>query len=381
MKKLVKIGFFIAAMLFAVPKIYAQVSVGVSISANIAPPPIPYYVQPPCPIDGYLWQPGYWAYDPDSDGYYWVPGVWIAPPTIGYLWTPCYWGYDGGIYLFHQGYWGPHVGFYGGINYGYGYFGVGFAGGGWSGDRFRYNTAVMHVNRTVIHNTYADRTVISRNTIVHNRVSYNGGRGGVAARPRPQEQQAMRERHVQPTGAQLTHQRAASRDRSQFASVNHGRPSTAAMNRVNGNRFSPQGNRASARVNTSANNRARANTHMNNNAARQRTQPQQRAQMPRAQRPQMQQQRAQQQVRQQRMQAQRMQQPRVQQQRMQQPRMQAQRMQQQPRMQPQRMQQQPRMQPQRMQQPQQVRQQPRMQPQQQANPGRGGGGQPHERHG
>ncbi|MDB5142820.1 MAG: hypothetical protein JWQ66_1533 [Mucilaginibacter sp.] len=364
MKKLVKIGFFIAAMLFAVPKIYAQVSVGVSISANIAPPPIPVYVQPPCPIDGYLWQPGYWAYDPDSGGYYWVPGVWIAPPTIGYLWTPCYWGYDGGVYLFHQGYWGPHVGFYGGINYGYGYFGVGFAGGGWSGDRFRYNTAVMHVNRTVIHNTYVDRTVINRNTIVHNRISYNGGRGGVTARPRPQEEQAMRERHVQPTGAQLTHQRAASRDRSQFASVNHGRPSTAAMNRVNGNRFNPQGSRANTHVNTSANNRVRTNMHMNNNAARQRTQqqrmqPQRRAQAQRTQRPQMQQQ----QVRQQRMQAQRVQQrqPRPQQQRMQ-----AQRIEQ-PRPQQQRMQQ-PRMQPQRM-------------PQQQhGNPGRGGG-QPHERHG
>lgn len=41
MKKIARMGFFIAAILLAVPKIYAQVSVGVSISANIAPPPIP----------------------------------------------------------------------------------------------------------------------------------------------------------------------------------------------------------------------------------------------------------------------------------------------------------------------------------------------------
>ena len=140
MKKLLKgCLFLIAAVLLAVPKIYAQVSVGVSISARIAPPPLPVYVQPECPEDGYLWQPGYWAYDPDDADYYWVPGVWVAPPEVGVLWTPCYWGYDGGIYAFHQGYWGPHVGFYGGVNYGGGFFGIGFAGGGWQGDHFRYN--------------------------------------------------------------------------------------------------------------------------------------------------------------------------------------------------------------------------------------------------
>ena len=37
--------------------------------------------------------------------------------------------------LWHAGYWGPHVGFYGGVNYGYGYGGVGLlwrALGGWT---------------------------------------------------------------------------------------------------------------------------------------------------------------------------------------------------------------------------------------------------------
>src|ERR1700761_1635835 len=238
MKKLIKIGLFIAAIFFAGPKIYAQVSVGVSISANIAPPAIPDYDQPPCPVDGYLWQPGYWAYDNYSGGYYWVPGVWVAPPTVGYLWTPCYWGYSGGVYVYHAGYWGPHIGFYGGINYGYGYYGSGFAGGAWQGGRFRYNTAVVHVNTTVIHNTYVDRTVV-RNTTVNNRVSYNGGRGGVTARPNAQQEQAMRERHVQATSAQMSHQQAASKNRSQFASVNHGRPSVTATSRVNSHANNP----------------------------------------------------------------------------------------------------------------------------------------------
>ena len=61
------------------------------------------------------------------------PGVWVRPPQVGLLWTPGYWGWGGGAYLFHAGYWGPHVGFYGGVNYGFGYGGVGFGGGRWVG--------------------------------------------------------------------------------------------------------------------------------------------------------------------------------------------------------------------------------------------------------
>ena len=54
---------------------------GVSVSVTIAPPVLPVYEQPPCPGDGYIWTPGYWAYGPD--GYYWVPGTWATPPTVG----------------------------------------------------------------------------------------------------------------------------------------------------------------------------------------------------------------------------------------------------------------------------------------------------------
>ncbi|HXB28741.1 MAG TPA: hypothetical protein VNW49_02925 [Puia sp.] len=216
----------------------AQVSVGISISANIPPPPLPVYVQPPCPTDGFLWVPGYWAYG--DDGYFWVPGVWVLPPQYGYLWTPAYWGYAGGIYGFHYGYWGPHVGFYGGINYGYGYSGSGFYGGRWEGNSFRYNTAVVNVNTTVIHNTYVDRTVVVNHS--NNRVSFNGGTGGVSARPSAQEESAMRERHVQATSEQTLHVQHAMQDRNQFAAVNHGQPVTAAMNKPGGNRYDPHGN-------------------------------------------------------------------------------------------------------------------------------------------
>ena len=116
------------------PVVTAEVAVpgaAVAVTAQEAPPPLPEYEQPPAPADGYLWTPGYWGYG--GGGYYWVPGTWVQPPTVGVLWTPGYWGFAGGVYGFHAGYWGPHIGFYGGVNYGYGYVGVGFAGGRWEG--------------------------------------------------------------------------------------------------------------------------------------------------------------------------------------------------------------------------------------------------------
>jgi hypothetical protein len=215
------------AVLMAPSLAAAQISVGISV--HIGPPPLPVYVQPVCPAPGYIWTPGYWAYGPE--GYYWVPGTWVMAPAVGVLWTPGYWGWGSGGYLWHAGYWGPHIGFYGGINYGFGYTGVGFVGGGWRGGVFAYNTAVTNVNTTVIHNTYIDRTVI-RNTTINNttvnRVSYNGGNGGISARPTAQEQMAEHEHHIAPNSMQEQHERAARNDRTLLASVNHGRPAIAA---------------------------------------------------------------------------------------------------------------------------------------------------------
>jgi len=203
---------------------------GVFISVNIAPPALPVYTQPICPGDGYLWNPGYWAYGPE--GYYWVPGVWVQPPSVGLLWTPGYWGWGGGAYLFHAGYWGPHVGFYGGINYGFGYGGAGFYGGRWDGGHFAYNTAVVNVNRTVIRNTYVENVHVN-NTVINNRTSFNGGSGGIQARPNAQEASYERENHIQPTAEQQQHVQLAHADRSNFASANGGHPQHAAFQSVN----------------------------------------------------------------------------------------------------------------------------------------------------
>jgi hypothetical protein len=265
MKRIFRNIALIAGLAAMTPQANAQVSVGISISAHVAPPALPVYTQPACPGDGYIWTPGYWAYS-DPDGYYWVPGVWVRPPHFGLLWTPAYWGFEGGVYGFHAGYWGPHVGFYGGINYGYGYGGVGFGGGIWAGNVFRYNTAVANVNTTIVHNTYVNNTVINNTTVNH--TSFNG-QGGVNARPTDQERMAMNEHHVQPTSNQLDHERTAGHDRSQFASVNHGAPATVAMNRVGGRKFDQHGRIANGQQNQQQNrisNSTDADKHNGNNA-------------------------------------------------------------------------------------------------------------------
>ncbi len=193
------------------------------MQVNEAPPPLPDYEQPPVPEEGYLWTPGYWAYAPG--GYYWVPGTWVQPPRVGVLWTPGYWGFVGGAYAFHAGYWGPHIGFYGGVNYGFGYVGVGFAGGRWVGNSFAYNQSVTNINVTVVHNTYNETVV--KNVAV-SRTSFNGGAGGIVAAPTAQERLAAREPHVPPTPMQRQHVQEAAKNPALFAKANGGRPPIAA---------------------------------------------------------------------------------------------------------------------------------------------------------
>src|SRR5579863_73814 len=99
------------------------------VAITVAPPPLRVYAQPVCPGDGYIWTPGYWAYG--SSGYYWVNGAWVLAPQPGYLFTPGYWAFSGGAYIWHRGYWGLTLGYYGGVNYGFGYTSFGFYGGRW----------------------------------------------------------------------------------------------------------------------------------------------------------------------------------------------------------------------------------------------------------
>ena len=195
----------------------------IAISVRIGPPALPVYEQPLCPGPGYLWTPGYWAWD-DDDGYYWVPGTWVEAP-VGLLWTPGWWGWNDGAYVWNAGYWGPHVGFYGGINYGYGYGGNGFYGGEWRGGNYYYNTAVTRVDNVHITNVYVNRTVIVNND---SHGAFNGGQGGVAARPTAQQESYAHETHRAAIAAQVQQRDAASHNRALFARENNGRPAVAA---------------------------------------------------------------------------------------------------------------------------------------------------------
>lgn len=227
MRKLFRPTLLLMVAAFAL-SFSAKSSAQVAISVGFGPPALPVYEQPVCPGDGYIWTPGYWAWDPDNEDYYWVPGTWVEAPEVGYLWTPPWWGWENGAYLFHEGFWGPVVGFYGGIDYGFGYFGAGFVGGRWDHDHFFYNREVMNVNVTVIHNVYEERV----NTTVVNHVSYNGGPGGIDRRPTPQEEAAGREHHVGPVVAQEQFARTARSNPDLRANQNHGRPPIAATERA-----------------------------------------------------------------------------------------------------------------------------------------------------
>jgi hypothetical protein len=220
-----RFAFVVRSMLFAVLLMvvsgaaFAQVRVAIAIG----PPVLPVYDQPICPGDGYLWTPGYWDYDYDAADYFWIPGTWIMAPEVGFLWTPPYWGWGGSGFLFYDGYWGPTVGFYGGINYGFGYFGSGYLGGRWDGGHFFYNTTINHVDVNMIHNVYNTRINVTNDT----HVSYNG-HGGIDARPTSQEDAAAHERHIGPVSDQTAHVQAARSDPQQRASFNHGQPGVVA---------------------------------------------------------------------------------------------------------------------------------------------------------
>ena len=211
----------VVCSLFAFTPTHAQVVIGISV--DIEPPPLPVYDQPPIPAPGYLWVPGYWAWDDDT-GYYWVPGTWVLPPEPELLWTPGYWGWNAGAYVFNDGYWAPQIGFYGGVAYGFGYTGLGYEGGYWRNGAFFYNQSVNNISNVSITNVY-NKTVVVNNTT---NVSYNGGAGGTTARPTAEQLAVEKERHVAPTAEQTRNVQAAAKDPTLSLNNNHGHPTIAA---------------------------------------------------------------------------------------------------------------------------------------------------------
>jgi hypothetical protein len=72
---------------------------------------------------------------------------------------------------------------------------------------------------------------VINNTTTVNRVSYNGGNGGINARPRPEDERAARDRHIPPVSVQAQHVQAARTNPQLRASVNRGKPPVAATPR------------------------------------------------------------------------------------------------------------------------------------------------------
>lgn len=218
-------SFFTRAALLICLALPAASWARVDVFISIAPPPLPVYVQPPLPDEGYIWSPGYWEYE-DGD-YYWIPGTWIRPPAVGMFWTPGYWAWSNSGYFFNRGYWGREVGFYGGVNYGYGYNGYGYQGGYWNRGAFYYNRSINNFGNRHFNRTYSKRV---ENRASFSNISYNGG-SGINARPSTRERNYAREKHIAPTAVQTQHVRAAIGNREQRASLNQGRPPVAATDR------------------------------------------------------------------------------------------------------------------------------------------------------
>ncbi len=201
---------------------------GVSVSITVAPPPLVVYAQPPLPGPGNIWTPGYWSWDDDSGDYYWVPGAWVLAPEPGLLWTPGYWGWSNGVYVWHEGYWGEHAGFYGGINYGFGYTGVGFEGGYWRAGVYTYNRTVVNVGLSVNVALYSKPVAGGSGT----QTSFNGGKGGIQAQPAAQERAFANEHRIGMTGQQIGHHKLAAKDSTLKFRNNSGKPGIAATSKA-----------------------------------------------------------------------------------------------------------------------------------------------------
>jgi hypothetical protein len=147
------------------------------------------------------------------------------------LWTPPYWSRVDGGYAFHTGYWATEVGFYGGINYGYGYAGDGYQGGRWeNNDVLYYNRAVNNLGSLGIRNVYDQSSTADDNAV---RVSFNGGDKGTAARPTShQEALAGVGPTIGATAQQQKHFDLAAMDRALYSKLNNGKPGVATTPRA-----------------------------------------------------------------------------------------------------------------------------------------------------
>jgi hypothetical protein len=142
-----------------------------------------------------------------------VPGTWVLPPNTGDLWTPGYWAFENTGFRWHIGYWGRTVGYYGGLNYGYGYSGRGYQGGRWNQGHYRRD---FHESARRPGNS---------------QVSFIGGQGGWPSRPPNPDLHPRPNEHSAPSDAQMMHEYAAVTRPTQRATGSRERPLVAATPR------------------------------------------------------------------------------------------------------------------------------------------------------
>lgn len=76
---------------------FAQISINIVVA-----PPAPMHEVVPMVQPGYVWAPGYWAWN--NDRHIWVRGRTIVQRD-GYLWVPDRWVQQGGSYVRQPGRW------------------------------------------------------------------------------------------------------------------------------------------------------------------------------------------------------------------------------------------------------------------------------------
>lgn len=96
--KLLMVGLAAASLAFPLA---SQARVDVDI--NVAPPPPRYEVAPP-PRVGFVWAPGYWAWDNGHHHHVWRRGHYVRERR-GYHWTPDRWAEHDGRYRYEPGRW------------------------------------------------------------------------------------------------------------------------------------------------------------------------------------------------------------------------------------------------------------------------------------
>lgn len=104
MKRTNAVRSLLLSMLMAAGSAAAPAFAQISFNINIAPPapPAPQYEAAPAIAPGYLWAPGYWAWN--GDRHIWIRGRTIVQ-RVGYRWEPDRWEQRDRAYYRHPGRW------------------------------------------------------------------------------------------------------------------------------------------------------------------------------------------------------------------------------------------------------------------------------------